>query len=379
MQREPGFTLALPKEGGTDAVSGVEDVPWHFAANVLDYARIMKGTDDYLLEQYDRELVDLQEQALADENMFGVEEVEFIQKGIRAVEAAKKKITDAEPKEPPHVTAPSKGKQHTSNHEPYYFYMAPPHLYLSPLDIRLLKSTFGHFHNFPTTLLPRVEHISSKTVDEALRKRAKYLNHLPLGCVVNFLECDWADLLPEHVLEQFESDLERRRKQHRDKAIQEERERLDAERVEESDMGVRGVRRHLDTSYSGGAPESVVRAEDFVPLGPVGDSASHERAGFDQLADMSTSPSESRTVWGTRAVSGPGGSVISRQPANDGWLDLDELEDTHMAMQMEAIQLDEPSLSGGGGGGSGSGGGGGGKKKKKQKITLMTTGGRRGI
>ncbi|OTB07068.1 hypothetical protein M426DRAFT_318431 [Hypoxylon sp. CI-4A] len=375
MERDSGSTLALPNEGGPDVVNLGEDVPWHFAANVMDYARIMKGTNDYVMEQYDREVGDLERQAREDEFQFGVEDGDWTQRAIRAIRTAKDKIRD-EPSEGTALpTSTLKAKQPAG--QKLHFYLAPPHLYLSPLDIRILKTKFGDFCNFPSTLLPRVEHISTDHVmDDPLRKRAKYLSHLPHGCVVSFLECDWTDIVPADVLETFSSDLERRRKTHRDKAAQEERERLQAERLEASAIG-RSARRHFDQANGDKFdPTPTMNSEDFQPLGAIeGTTPPNPRPGFGQLADMSTSPSTSRTVWGTPAIpASPELAPVPEHNMNDGWLkDDDFLGAAEMAMQMEALGIESS-----GAGPSNAPTASGGKKKKKQKITLMSTGGRRG-
>ncbi|KAI1762154.1 hypothetical protein GGR53DRAFT_502766 [Hypoxylon sp. FL1150] len=378
MVRDAGSTLALPNEGGPDVVNLGEDVPWHFAANVMDYARVMKGTDDYVAAQYDREMYDLQRQAQEDEFQFGIEEGDWTLRAIRAINTVKNKAENREgegkPMLPPNI---SNAKQPAG--QQFYFYTAPPHLYLSPLDIRILKTKFGDFSDFPSTLLPRVEHISAgHVVDDALRKRAKYLGHLPHGCVVSFLECDWTDIVPADILETFSGDLERRRKQHRDKAAQEERERLQAERLEASAIG-RSARRHFDqTNGDKFEPTPAMNSEDFQPLGAVeGTTPPNPRPGFGHLAEMSTSPSTSKTVWGTPAIStSPDLAPVSEREVHDGWLKDDEfLGAAEIAMQMEAFSISDaaagpsnapvPAATPGG------------KKKKKQKITLMSTGGHR--
>ncbi|KAI1418606.1 hypothetical protein F5Y13DRAFT_184246 [Hypoxylon sp. FL1857] len=368
MVRDAGSTLALPNEGGPDIVNLGEEIPWHFAANVMDYARVMKGTNDYVVEQYDREIDDLRRQAQEDEMQFGIEEGDWTQRAIRAINTAKDKIksqqSDEEPPPTPPVSA-LKAKQPAG--QQFYFYSAPPHLYLSPLDIRILKTRFGDFSNFPSTLLPRVEHISpGHSVDDALRKRAKYLGHLPRGCVVSFLECDWTDIVPADILETFSGDIERRRKLHRDKATQEERERLQAERLEASAIG-RATRRHFDqTNGDKFEPTPTVNSEDFQPLGAVeGTSPPNPRPGFSQLANMSTSPSTSKTVWGTPAV------PVSPELAPMPELEHDDLlRAAAQAMQIEDLEIEGFGLR--------PSNGPGGKKKKKQKITLMSTSGFRG-
>ncbi|KAH9900235.1 hypothetical protein F4778DRAFT_166208 [Xylariomycetidae sp. FL2044] len=384
MVRDTGSTLALPKEGGTDVMNMGEDVPWHFAANVMDYARVMKGTSDYVAEQYNREIDDLKHQAQEDEFQFGVEDGDWTQRAIRAINSARDKALI--PKEQDESALPSSANalqaKHPTEHK-FHFYMAPPHLYLSPLDIRILKTKFGDFADFPSTLLPRVEHISTgHVVDDALRRRAKYLSHLPQGCVVSFLECDWTDIVPANILETFSNDLERRRKNHRDKAAQEDRERLQSERLEAAAIG-RTTRRHFEQTHVDNFETTpAMNADDFQPLSSsvAGTSPPNPRPGFGQLAEMSTSPSTSRTVWGTPAIAiSPGlDPVPERGDVNDGWLKDDEvLGAAEIAMQMQAFGLEE-SRNDTTGPSQGASGSGGGKKKKKQKITLMSTGGHRG-
>lgn len=378
MLRESGSTLALPKEGGADVANLGEDVPWHFAANVLDYARIIKGTNEYLAEQFDREVEDLRRQAHEDEYQFGVEDGDWMQRAIRAINTARDKLKDQKGEEVADLGEARAARAKQPAGQQFHFYMAPPHLYLSPLDIRILKTKFGDFSNFPTTLLPRVEYISTgNVVDDAMRRRAKYLGHLPYGCVVSFLECDWTDIVPAEILETFKPDLERRRKAHRDKEAQEERERVQAERMEAAAIG-RGTRRHFDQIHEEEYDATpTLNSDDFQPLSSVnGTSPPNPRPGFEQLAAMSTSPSAPRTVWGTAAVPGsPNLRPTQEEGVNDGWLKDDEVfGPAEIAMQMEALGIDgaEPGPA------NGPAPAGGKKKKKKQKITLMSTGGHRG-
>jgi hypothetical protein len=408
MMRNATSTLALPKEGGAEVLNADEDVPWHFAVDVLDYARIMRGTAGYMEEQFDREVEELQKQEKEDELLFH-ESCEWTQRAIKAIGAAREKLQDlgeAEIAASSSTAAASTQSRHAE--QDFYFYTSPPHLYLSPLDIRILKTKYGSFSAFPSTLLPRVEHISTgHVVDDAMRRRAKYLGHLPQGCLISFLECDWTDIVPAETLASFAEEIERRRKRNHDKAAQEERERLQAERIEAA--AIRDARRNLPGAVDddvvvrfGTSPPSdaPVDLEDFQPLGGSAQSSTppNPRPGFTQLADVSTSPSTQRTVWGTRVVAGsPELGPVTRQPANDdGWLKDDQVLETlgtaELAMQMEAfgfeaaeggsgVESAPASTTGGGRGGgapTGGGGGGGGKKKKKQKITLMSTGGRRG-
>ena len=475
MMRHANSTIALPRQGAADVLNvgllatnapPAARIPWHFAANVLDYSRIMRGTGDYMVEEFDRELEDLARQEKEDELMFH-EDGEWAHRAMRAVRTAKDAARElggmdvalqdnsanldvgvtrqvrlpvgAEPVSTSLSKAPSAAaaaaahapQPHTEDQQDFFFYMSPPHLYLSPLDIRILKTKYGSFAAFPSTLLPRVEHLSTgHVVDDAMRRRAKYLGHLPAGCVVSFLECDWTDIVPAETLATFSGDIERRRKRNRDKANQEERERLHAERIEAAALH-RGPRRTIPSASTTAAEyensRPAVDINDFQPLGYAGDSSAsaagadqglssssasppNPRVGFGHLATMSTTPpssgggvGSSRTVWGTRAV--PVSPTLQaylqdNADVDDGWLRADELlgaaggvgvgvgvgvgaieensstlGDAELAAQLQKAlvveEAAEEAASKSGGKGKG--------KKKKQKITLMSTGGRRGI
>jgi hypothetical protein len=405
MMRNANSTLALPREGGADVLNSVTDVPWHFAANVLDYARIMKGTGAYMEVEFDREMQDLLKQEKEDELLFH-EDGEWTQKAIRGVASAKEKVKglgETEVELSSREAAAKPVARHTE--ADFYYYTSPPHLYLSPLDIRILKTKYGNFSSFPSTLLPRVEHISTgHVVDDAMRRRAKYLSHLPQGCLVSFIECDWTDIVPAETLAAFADEIERRRKRNRDKAASEERERLQAERIEAA--AIRGARRQLgpleeEVTLRFADPPTdpaAVDMNDFQPLGAASIEVSPRpatRPGFTPLANMSTSPSTQRTVWGTPAIA-TSPDLAPRHPepvVDDGWLHddafLQSLAEDDLTTQMAALGVVEEMKLGAASGtatpstpGSATpagGSGGGGKRKKKQKITLMSTGGKRGL
>lgn len=378
MARHANSTLALPKEGGSEVLNAGDDIPWHFAANVIDYARVQKGTRDYMYEQFDDEIQALEQQEKEDEAMYG-QDSEWTQRAIKAVQAAKEKVEPLISVEKAQAISNSISTSASTDAD-FYFYSTPPHLYLSPLDIRILKTKYGSFSSFPSTLLPRVEHISTgHVVDDVMRKRAKYLGHLPHGCIVSFLECDWTDIVSADILSSFSDEISKRRKRNRDKAAQEDRERMDAERVEAAAL----------RSTSGNAADLGPLEEDRVPaldmsnFQPLnsGTTPPESRPGFSSLASMSTSPSSHRTVWGTRAVaSSPELEAYQPRNADDGWLKDDDLLDTtDLSVQLNAIEeANEPGKSESKPSGQGNAGGGK-KKKKNQKITLMSTGGRRGL
>ena len=477
VMREPGTTLTLPRDAG-DGYGDRYDIPWYNVAEIMDYARFMKGGEDYMISQHDQEIAELEKQSQEDELMFG-DDTAWARKAVTAITVAKDALqrlgnppdTQKEKKPPQRdaiqfsedhdvpemykhyhaaISVPSIQQTHALGEsasssiisditnqtrsisitrqptplssttaasrpqtQPYYFYHALPNFYLSALDIRILRATYNVFSSFPSTVLPRITHISTgHIVDDDLRKRAKYIAHLPYGCEVSFLECDWTGIVPSHILDQFAADLSRRNKKNHEKEAREERERVRAERLEDEQRWAAARRRrpsfnNIAKSYS---------ETDFLPLAsdapssslPNGEqnstyhfgstppwSPARQHSSFDTLASPGTSPDAPRTVWGTTAIAPASPQLVAdwlapAPPQDDGWLQgwekdlLDQPEDN--------IKLVEAAV-GGSGSGSGNGEGssssasatqivgaasGGGKKKKKQKITLMSTNARRG-
>lgn len=489
IMRQPGSTLALPRDGA-ETLDKAEDIPWYFAAEVMDYARVMKGSEEYMTDQYDEEIEALQKQEKEDELMFG-EETQWTKKAVSSILEAKERIKGignppSAPKQPserkprrqpldfverydntntpdfysiqqatksgqslprsslgppswsgsslersptPTSTSqsndsaspatfstepqspatsrsrppasstdqvspsrfrytPSVASHHVHNDSPFFFYEALMHYYLSPLDIRILKAAFGEYSSFPTTILPRVERVSTgHIVDDELRRRAKYLAHLPHGCEVGFLECNWTDVVGPDVLEGFAVEIDRRRKKNREKEFREEKERLRAEK-EEDDKRWAAARRRRPTPA-----HDIISNSDFQPLPdassldlavassspPWSSSRAQGGSGFASLASPSTSPAASKTVWGTRKVlpTSPDLPAVPDEPEppeHDGWLqdwERDLLQEEDLVAQVEASSLEPsnsihttPTASN--------------KKKKGKKITLMSTNVRRG-
>ena len=471
LTRQPGSTLALPRDGAETLQSG-EDVPWFFAAEVMDYARIMKGGEDYMIEQHETEIEQLQQLEREDELMFG-EDTQWTKKAVASVNDAKERIRgignppsapklpserktrraprdfqaeddtipafhdvqrattsgqsiSKSPLPPPSqrseslqgrsmpassyefkeanisvmqhpsfrshssrpVLRPSSFSRHTHDNSPYFFYEALLHYYLSPLDIRILKAAFGDYSSFPSTILPRVEHVSTgHIVDDELRRRAKYLAHLPQGCEVAFLECNWTDVVAPHILDAFAGDIDRRRKRNREKEAREEKERARAEKDEDSKGWAAARRKRPILS------RDVVSEADFQPLheestadfavastSPPWTSTRPGGSVFTSLASPSTSPGAVTTVWGTRIVAPASPEVSDESQApemseNDGWLqdwEQDLLREDSLVDHIEEFSI-EPGSSKQGRPAIAPN-----KKKKGKKITLMTTNARRG-
>lgn len=471
VMRRPGSTVALPKDGA-ELPTELSEIPWHFAAEVMDYARVMKGTKSYMREQFTREIRELEQMQEHDEVMFGEEGI-WSRKAVGMIKTQMEALTGmANPpelvielpklkekekeKKPPivftentadvpamyHIFHEARSGHSSQSHTPgpqserpstspnpdsvmptsfsdsktpqslvtvpraanvshdssYYFYQALLHYYLSPLDIRILKVAFGSFAAFPSTILPRVENVSTgHIVDDELRKRARYLAHLPYGCEVGFLECDWTNIVPPETLEKFRPDIERRRKMKKDKDTKEERDRLRAERLEDDEKWAAVRHRRRPSIVEG--ESGFFKEDDFIALGhelrhmsvSVGDSydgeisssaMDHSESGPNgETPSASTSPSaharslDRSTVWGTPAISN--GAPLRREDPT-GWLPDWERELLLEEDMFAQIEMEESGGGSNNGGGRAPNQGKGQKKKKFKKVTLMTNGGKRG-
>ncbi|RMD42247.1 hypothetical protein DV735_g2915, partial [Chaetothyriales sp. CBS 134920] len=430
LKRDPGTTLALPRDVADKYPNRPEpDIPWCHAAEVMEYARFIKGGAKYMTAQYDQEIAELEIQEKEDELLFGDVNT-WTRKAVAAIEEAKRKLAhlpdapegddsvpdgqsaacsrlsgqdeaaDARPGKAGSMETRSvrnhssdragpANSQSTLPRHPFYFYTALPNFLLSPLDIRILKTAFGDFSSFPSTILPRLEHISTgHVVDDQLRKRAKYMTHLPSGFEVNFLECDWTEIISPAILEHFQEEIWKRRKRNADKEAREERDRLRAEKLEE-DKKWASIRRRRPS-----VNEKSFSETDFQPLvqphsrespkdaaiattPPWANSRPH--SSFAALGSPGTSPEGPRTVWGTAAVAPLSprlmGAAEPDQAVDDGWLQGWEKD---LLDEIDAVAMVEASLAGPGASQATAAAGQGGKKGKKKKITLMSTNARRG-
>jgi len=443
--RAAGSTLAMPRES-PDALSKGEYIPWYNAAEVMDYARVIKGGENYMSEQIQADVAAVKTLEHEDELMFG-EDTEWTGKAIRMLYESKDKIQELENppiialkpsdrpiKKPPIIfntdhtdvpdmftllqspvpditvdkttsaitnslstsdgttfQSPLRSPSSTTPDE-YLFYNSLRHHYLSPLDIRILSSAFGSYSSFPSSILPRIERISSgHVIDDNLRKKVKYLGHLPYGCEVNFLECDWTDTVPPQILDRFKPDLERRRKRKTDKEAREEKERARAE-----ELGDREFAYAAGNTSSSFRRKKVVDSttddEEWRPLAgtsPGGFSATsfdiphRQGSAFSSLATSSETVQNGKTVWGTTALSQSVETAAEYGKGNvdDGWLQdwekellLDDADD-EMIARMEAVGLKNADNSEGSSLSTKTGTGKG--KKKVKKLTLMSTTGRR--
>ncbi|KAI0756573.1 hypothetical protein C8Q80DRAFT_1215473 [Daedaleopsis nitida] len=242
----------------------------------------------------------------------------------------------------------------------YYYYQAAngQPIFLHPLDIKILLAHFHSYPNFPDEITVRVEHRTETTVNDDLRKRCKYLGHLPEGADVVFIEADLENVVGFQGLRPFEGALKTRRLRRREKGRKDDKARARAEEREKEKLAQ--TWHEFGYSPSAAAPVSIPLdfevARDASPFGaPVSDQ------------EQETAAPQAPGAWGARSFASAAhaaqGRPLGQQPlvaarprerAEDEW-----------ELDMAFHELEQRSAKGGG------------KKRGNKMVVLGGGGGRR--
>ncbi|XP_069475871.1 E3 ubiquitin-protein ligase RNF10 isoform X2 [Ambystoma mexicanum] len=127
-----------------------------------------------------------------------------------------------------------------SNSPFYYFYQAEDgqHMYLHPVNVRCLVREYGSLEKCPEKITAMVVEIDGFSMTEEVRRRHRYLCHLPLTCEFSICELD---LKPPSVskdtLTLFSDDIEKRKRLRQKKARDERRRERRIEMEENRKQG----------------------------------------------------------------------------------------------------------------------------------------------
>ncbi|KAJ3830348.1 hypothetical protein F5880DRAFT_1468754 [Lentinula raphanica] len=269
------------------------------------------------------------------------------------------------PTTPPSATGPngrSTPKQRRNINPPppststYYYYQAASGLplYLHPLDIRILLSHFGEYASFPDNITIRVDAFSEGSVNDDLRKRCKYLAHLPEGADVIFVEADLEAVVGAEGLKSFERALKMRKARRREKGKKDDRAKARAEERERE-------RRHFtlnESSRETSQSRVVIPPESVSVLEP-------------ELEEVPASvPQQVSGAWGqgsfASALRSTTSSNTTRGNTPNRRTDNQREIDDEWDMDIAWHELEQRN------------GGGGSKKKRGNKLVLGGSGIRRG-
>lgn len=202
----------------------------------LRYARIVAGTEEYCRSEASREVRDLETAKLISLETCGDDE------GYdEALAACRADIASASKTVVPLNLRREGPTLPLAPQTPAYYYYetafeSSTTFVLAPLDIAVLKAGFGEYSEFPPLVVPNVDNVVYKTLDEDIRKRMKFLAYVPLDAPIGLLECDWRGIVPDAVLRKFGKQLSERRKKRKTQDRRDDKRRQKAEAESDSRM-----------------------------------------------------------------------------------------------------------------------------------------------
>ncbi|KAG0169433.1 hypothetical protein DFQ30_003649 [Apophysomyces sp. BC1015] len=208
-------------------------IPWSSTPDALNFARFMFASPEYMDGEYKRDLLELENALEEAKNWGATEELTYVYDSIQLVKdtMATHKGNAKGPAVRTHAMLPgatssmkkeiwntrahmedAKENEEVSFETAYYYFQAADgqNIYLQPLDIKILKHEFGDFELFPRHLQAIVTGVEEMAFTEDLRKKCKYLGHLPLTCDVVFVEIDLSGIVSKETLQLFDKELELR-------------------------------------------------------------------------------------------------------------------------------------------------------------------------
>jgi hypothetical protein len=91
-------------------------------------------------------------------------------------------------------------------------------IFLHPLNVKMLQKEFGMYHLFPESISAPILELEEVTQTEEVRRRTRYLGHLPIGCDYLFCELDLSNLVSDDTLNAFSIELARRQKRREERS-----------------------------------------------------------------------------------------------------------------------------------------------------------------
>ncbi|XP_061622461.1 RING finger protein 10 [Phyllopteryx taeniolatus] len=182
----------------------------------------------------------------------------------------------------------------------YYFYQAEDcqQMFLHPVNVRCLLREYGSLEASPDSITATVVEIEGHTVTEEIRRRHRYLSHLPLTCEFSICELSLQPpILSKETMDTFEDELEKRKRLRQKKARDEKRreKRIEIEenkkqgKYPEVHIGLENLQ-HFPAFGSPPLNSSPLVHPDFtlVPLSPLSSSPSSVGMTFPSLNGQSS-------------------------------------------------------------------------------------------
>lgn len=193
----------------------------------------------------------------------------------------------------------------------FYFYQATDGqpLYLHSLNTRMLQAMYGSLDKGPLKITGKIVQKDSCSMSEDLRKRLKYLQHLPVCTQFDVVEVEFEqDTISAEVLSQFKDELNDRRKNRQKRAR--------AERIREKQI-FEFNERQLGKSLARSAKIPIDSNKHFPSCG------SAESYDFSTEPTLGTSSETNFSASSGTSSAGPSWSkMLSTSPVSSRWPSL---------------------------------------------------------
>ncbi|KAG7208989.1 hypothetical protein KM043_015156 [Ampulex compressa] len=152
----------------------------------------------------------------------------------------------------------------------FYFYQADDgqHVYLHAVNVKMLEMQYGSLGNSPHTITGKLLEKESGSFTEELRRRLRYLSHLPLTCQFEVAEIELKPpIVSEEVLSHFHDQLALRQKRRQCREREERKRERQITEEENKRIGKYPIPNvHIDSQqhFPEWQPE-LLFAEDRVP------------------------------------------------------------------------------------------------------------------
>lgn len=213
-------------------IDSEEGVPSGINAQSPLYSRMAFADEDYLLHLMQMGMNDLhailkEESALAVFVKEATSEIKTKMNAIKARRSATRRAKFQMATSHSEAQIRSMGVSQREGKDLWYFYQAADtrDVFLHPVNHRCLSVEFsGDFNSAPAKIEGAVLEVERKTMDGRLRKKYRFLEHLPDGCEFAFVELDLTAILSADTLAEKGVELDERRAARRRKEIQTRRE-----------------------------------------------------------------------------------------------------------------------------------------------------------
>jgi hypothetical protein len=173
----------------------------------------------------------------------------------------------------------------------YLFYQCnSEHVYLNPFCTKILSHEFGNLEDCPRVIVAKIIGLECVSMNEACRKRFKYLEHLPLSCEFRLIEVDLKHLISSKTYDHFKPQIVSREKE-RERRLREELRRDKIIEVQQN-RKIYGIMPTLDISLDS--------REQFPSVS--GNSYSSEAQESQMTEDSNREPTTSNSDSGVGPV-----------------------------------------------------------------------------